>query len=443
VSLSLSGGTVVVSLDPFRLARADLLIDGGRVVPDAPGATVLDCTGCLVVPGNVCAHTHLYSALARGMPLRAALPPPTSFLQILQRVWWRLDRALTEEAIRASALVGGMEALRSGTTTVFDHHASPNAVDGSLDVIAEALESLGLRSVLAYEVTDRDGPERAAAGLAENARFLRGAARRRLTRGMVGAHASFTLSEERLAACAELAESSATGVHVHVAEGRVDQADCEARFGMPVVERLAEAGVMREGSLLAHCVHLHPSEIGQIVASGADVAHNPRSNMHNGVGRAPVEAMGDRVALGTDGIGADLFAEMGAAYWRAREEDVLLPPAWAAERLAMGSAVAGRAFGEPAFGTLEPGAPADVLVLDYASPAPLDAGSAPGHWLFGLGSRHVRDVVVDGELVVADRRLVLADQDRIAADAAEVARGLWSRLEGIEPHPFEPAGRTA
>jgi putative selenium metabolism protein SsnA len=443
MALALSGGTVVVSLDPFRLARADLLIDGGRVVAEAAGATTRDCSGCLVVPGNVCAHTHLYSALARGMPLGAGLAPPVSFLQILQRVWWRLDRALAEDDVRASALVAGVDALRSGTTTVFDHHASPNAADGSLDVIAEALESLGLRSVLSYEVSDRDGAERAAAGLRENERFLRAASERRLTRGMVGAHASFTLSEESLAACNALAEGTGAGVHVHVAEDRVDQGDCEARFGMPVVERLAVAGVMREGSLLAHCVHLHPSEIGQIVASGVDVAHNPRSNMHNGVGRAPVEAMGERVALGTDGIGADLFAEMGAAYWRVREDDVLVAPSWAVERLAMGAVMAGRAFGEPAFGTLEPGAPADVVVLDYNAPAPLDAGSAPGHWLFGLGSRHVRDVIVDGELVVADRRLTRADQDRVAADAAATARDLWSRLEGVEPHPFEPVGRTA
>ncbi|HTO26805.1 MAG TPA: amidohydrolase family protein, partial [Gaiellaceae bacterium] len=197
----LSGGTLVTSLDPASVERRDLVVDGGRIAAEGSG-TRRDCSGCLVVPGNVCAHTHLYSALARGMPF--VLEPPTNFLEILQRVWWRLDRALDEESVRASALVGGMEALLTGTTTLVDHHASPNAIDGSLDVMADALAQLGVRSVLCYETSDRDGPERALAGVAENRRFL---ARVRdeqppLARGLVGAHASFTLDDETLAACA-------------------------------------------------------------------------------------------------------------------------------------------------------------------------------------------------------------------------------------------------
>ena len=194
----LTGATVVTSLDPVRVDRFDVHVRDGRIVTEAGGAR-RDCSGCLVVPGNVCAHTHLYSALARGMPY--ALEPPESFVQILQRVWWRLDRALDEESVRASALVGGMEALLSGTTTLVDHHASPNAIDGSLDVIADALATLGVRSVLCYETSDRDGPERARAGVAENRRFVERVQRDDLplTRGMIGAHASFTLSDETLA----------------------------------------------------------------------------------------------------------------------------------------------------------------------------------------------------------------------------------------------------
>jgi len=200
----LTGGTVVSSLDPVQIARHDVHVANGRVAADG-GAERRDCSGCLVVPGNVCAHTHLYSALARGMPYDLA--PPENFLQILQRIWWRLDRALDEESVRASALVGGMEALLSGTTTLVDHHASPNAIDGSLDVIEDALRSLGIRSVLCYETSDRDGPERAQAGVAENRRFIERVLREKppLVRGLVGAHASFTLSDETLAACAEAA----------------------------------------------------------------------------------------------------------------------------------------------------------------------------------------------------------------------------------------------
>jgi putative selenium metabolism protein SsnA len=443
MALALTGGTIVASLRPVRVARGDLFVDGGRVVERADGATTRDCSGCLIVPGNVCAHTHLYSALARGMPLPAGVDPPSNFVQILQRVWWRLDRALDEESIRASALVGALDALLSGTTTVVDHHASPNAVDGSLDVIAGALAEVGLRSVLCYEVSDRDGPERAAAGIAENERFLRGVPGRALARGMVGAHASFTLSKETLAACVDLAGRASTGIHIHVAEDGADQRDCEARFGVPVVERLAEAGALSERSLLAHCVHLHPSELGALVASGTVVAHNPRSNMNNAVGRAPAEAMGERVALGTDGIGGDLFAEARAAFWRAREDDLSVAPSWAVERLAAGAEVAGRAFEEPALGTLVPGAPADLVVLDYAAPTPMDESTLAGHWLFGLGARHVRDVVVGGELVVADRRPTRVDPDAVAVGAARAARSLWARLERVDVHPFEPAGSAA
>src|SRR5439155_17727339 len=173
-----------------------------------PGSSPRDVSGCLVVPGNACVHTHLYSALARGMPYR--LEPPANFIQILQRVWWRLDRAHDEESIRASALAGGMGALLSGTTALIDHHASPNAIDGSLDVIAEALEELGIRSVLCYEVTDRDGLARAEAGIRENERFL--AADRRLARGQVGAHASFTLSPDTLASCVDVSRRTGPGV---------------------------------------------------------------------------------------------------------------------------------------------------------------------------------------------------------------------------------------
>jgi putative selenium metabolism protein SsnA len=411
----------------------------------------------------VCAHTHLYSQLARGMPY--ALDPPLDFTQILQRVWWRLDRALDEEAVRLSALVGGMEALLAGTTTLVDHHASPNAIDGSLDTIAAALEELGVRSVLCYEVSDRDGPERALAGVAENRRFLAtrrplkksahhrdvrpdrlqgsrglGDARTSLARGMVGAHASFTLSEDTLAACVEAARGAGVGLHVHVAEDAADQRDAQARFGTRVVHRLAAAGALTEGALLAHCIHVDEGEAAAIRGSGAAVAHNARSNMHNAVGRPPPGLLGGRVALGTDGIGANMLAESKAAFFRAREADVTTGPGWPLQRLAEGARVAARAFGEERLGRVEPGAPADLAVLRYDPPTPLDDGNLAGHWLFGLDARQVRDVLVAGELVVADGRLVGVDQEELAAKATAEAARLWRRLEAIGPHTFEPEG---
>jgi len=466
--LALTGGTVVTSLDPPAVAGADVVIGGGRVlaVGAAPaGVPRRDCSGTLVLPGNVCAHHHLYSALARGMPYR--LPPPRNFLQILQRVWWRLDRALDEPAVRLSALAGGLDAIRAGTTTVVDHHASPNFIDGSLDVIAAALERLGLRSVLCYEVSDRDGAKRAAAGLAENRRFLAqqagGAgghgARYPLSRGLMGAHASFTLSDGTLAACAEVAATAGVGVHIHVAEDAADQADALAAHGTRVVDRLAGAGLLGPDALLAHCIHVSEPEMSGIVAAGATVAHNPRSNMNNRVGYSPLaparpmapgpggsgpeagfSEVVPRVALGTDGTGGDMIGESQLGYFRAVEACAGTAPGWPLQRLAAGARLAGRCLGEPLLGRVEPGAPADLIVLGYLAPTPLAAGNLAGHWLYGASSRQVRDVIVAGELVVADGRSTRVDEEEIAAEAARESARLWQRLDEIGPHPFSPEG---
>ena len=449
----LRGATVVTRLDPVEVVAADVVVDGDRVamtgpsVPAGPGATVIDCRGGLVIPGNVDAHTHAYSALARGMPYELA--PPRTFVEILRRVWWRLDRALDEASIRASARVAGMEALLAGTTTLIDHHASPHAIDGALDILAEELGRLGVRTVLAYEVSDRDGPEHARAGIEENRRFLGhvAAGALPLSRGLVGAHASFTLSDATLEACVDLAHASGRSLHVHVAEDAADQRAAEAEHGVRVLERLARAGALEPTPLLAHGVHLDRAEAALFRASGATLVHNPRSNMNNAVGRAPIGLLGPRVALGTDGIGADMFEESRTGYLRNLEEratavgsatgDPLPPgPAWPLARLAAGARLVGELFEEPSLGRIEPGAPADLVVLDYPAPTPVTAATLPAHWTFGLSARAVRHVIVAGRIVVRDRRLTAADQDEIAAEARLAATRLWDRLAEIAEHPY-------
>jgi putative selenium metabolism protein SsnA len=439
--LAIVGATVVTNLDPPAVASGDVLVRDGRVAAvgsDAAAAIAerLDATGCVVIPGNVVAHHHLYSALARGMPYRLA--PPESFLQILQRIWWRLDRALDDEGVWLSAWSGGADALLAGTTTIVDHHASPNAIDGSLDRIADALGSLGVRSVLCYEVTDRDGPERAIAGVEENRRFLR--AEHDLARGMVGVHASFTVSPDTLAACIEVGREEGAPIHIHVAEDGADERDAVARYGTRVVDRLARADALQGGALLAHCVHVDEHEVALIREFGAWVAHNPRSNMNNRVGRAPVSVLGPNVALGTDGIDGDLFAESATAFWRAREEDPSVTPAWALERVAASARLAGAAWGEPLLGRIEPGAPADLVVLAYDPPTPLTAQNLSGHWVFGLSADHVRDVVVDGRIVVRDRRVATVPDGAPRARCRAAADALWRRMDELEAHTFEPAG---
>jgi len=439
-AVTLTGGTVVSSLEPVRLVPGDVVVEDGRVAsigPAPPGTASRDCSGCLVIPGNVCAHHHLYSSLARGMPYR--LDPPRNFVEILRRVWWRLDRALDDEAVWASAVVGGAAAILNGTTTVIDHHASPNAADGSLDLIASVLTDLGVRSVLCYEVSDRDGPERADTGLEENRRFLK--SEWPLSRGMVGAHASFTMSEETLAACVDLARSQGAGIHVHVAEDEADQRDAQARFGKRVGERLAAAGALDDRALLAHCVHLDEREREAIRSAGASVVHNATSNMNNSVGHAPVRSF-DRLAVGTDGVGGDMFAEAKTAYWRAREVDSSIAPSWILARMADSAGVAARAFGEPLIGRIEPGAPADLVVLAYDTPTPLSAENLAGHWAFGLGARHVRDVMVGGEWSVLDRTLARVDAAELTLRCREAAARLWERLDHVAEHPFVPAGSS-
>ena len=419
----LAGGLVV---DPATrsVAEQDVFVDQGRIGGDGAGERV-DVSGCLVMPGNVCAHHHLYSGLARGMPGPARTP--RNFPEILELIWWRLDRALEPATIELSARLGAVEAALAGTTSLIDHHASPEAIDSSLDALADGISAAGLRAVVCYEVTDRHGPERGRRGVEENARFLR-ANHRPLIRGLVGAHASFTIGDDTLEALVAAARDAGAPVHIHVAEDDCDERDAIDRYKLRTAHRLARAGALAEGDLIAHGVHLDDSEVEAVRASGAWVAHNPRSNMNNGVGYAPVLDMGERVGLGTDGIDGDMFAEARVCYLKARERSLDVGPDFALERLASGASIVGASFGEPSLGRIEPGAPADLVVLEYRHPTPLQGDNLPGHFLFGMGAVDVRDVMVGGEWVVRARRHQLIDEEELAARCREAAPRLWDRM---------------
>jgi putative selenium metabolism protein SsnA len=431
----------VATLDPLRVERASLRIEGTRVsergpgLKPNPGEEVLDLEGALVLPGFVNAHTHLYSALARGMPGPAE--PPKSFLEILERVWWRLDRALDEESVRLSAQVGAIEAARSGTTTLFDHHASPSFVKGSLVVVRRAVEDVGLRSVLCYETTDRNGPAGRDEGVAENRAFLASLPASTpqvpggtsLTRGLVGAHASFTLSDESLGLLAQAVREARSALHVHVAEDRADVEDSHRRCGAGIVDRLKRHGLLGECALLVHGVHLTDAELRDAQAAGAWLAHCPRSNMNNSVGRAPTAAF-TRAALGTDGIDQDVLAEARAAFLAMRDAGRDDAMAATLAMLAGGHRLAAAHFGA-AFGPLEPGAPADLVVLDYRPPTPLTAENLPGHLLFGLDRSHLRSTLVAGRFVLRDRRITAVDETAVLARSRAEGAALWSRMQRL------------
>lgn len=411
---------------PGHLVIADGKIES--IQTDLPAdVPQVDCSGRLVMPGTVCAHTHLYSALARGMPAPRHIP--RNFPEILEHIWWRLDRALDEAGIRSSGLVGALDAARAGTTTLIDHHASPSCIDGSLDMLAGALTEVGLRGVLCYEVTDRGGKERRTAGLHENERFL-GSRRAPQIAGLVGAHASFTLDDDTLDALSELAERFQTGVHIHVAEDRCDEEDSLRRCGKRVVQRLSDAGVLQPGSIAAHCVHVNAQELDLLKRQSTWLVHNCRSNMNNSVGRAPVQEFGERSALGTDGIDEDMLSESRTAYFRAREAAIDAYAEQFTDLLARGGRLASQFFPSPV-GTLDEGSAADLVIYDYEPPTPLTAGNLSWHWMFALTPQYVESVMVAGEWVIRRREFTRVDEEKLRADARREASRLWQRMEAL------------
>lgn len=424
---------ILVDIDPVGVEHGSLRLTDGLIsargnLSPAPDDQTLDCGGAVVLPGLVNGHTHLYSALAVGMP-----PPPRTprnFLEILQLVWWRLDRALDEESIHASAQIGALGALSCGTTTLIDHHASPNAIARSLDLVERGIASAGLRAVLCYETTDRHGPAGAEAGLAENERYLRRCADSPDGRfaALVGAHASFTLEDRSLAALAALAERFKSGVHIHVAEDPCDEESCRREHGVALIDRLARFGLLSPQSIFAHGTHLGAAAIEAVSASGLSLAHNTRSNMNNAVGYSPVGRLRCPLMLGTDGIGADMFAEAQTAWFKSRDAHTGLTPAHVVGMLANSARRASSALGVT-LGKLTPGAVADVVVSDHVPATPLNTGNLLGHLLFGLSSRIVRHVLIGGRWALRDRAAVLCDAGAASLDARRVATALWRRMD--------------
>jgi putative selenium metabolism protein SsnA len=381
------------------------------------------------MPGQICAHTHFYGAFARGMYIPG--PPAKDFPEILQSLWWKLDKALDLDGVRSSAEVCLADAIRNGTTTLIDHHASQTAIDGSLDAVAEAVTAAGLRACLCYEVTDRDGPEAAAAGIRENVRFARKLASSQDERlaATFGLHASLTLSDETLAAC----RNESDRFHVHVAEHPVDEYDSLAKSGVRCVERLHRFGVTGPQSIMAHCIHIDAWEAGLLRETGTFVSHQPRSNMNNAVGAAeitPLLRAGMPVCLGNDGFSNDMFAEMKVA-------DMLQKLAHADPRYLGADKVLQMAvynnrklaavFFDKPVGIIAQGAYADLILLDYYPTTPLAAANLPWHILFGVSGGHVHSTIAHGQVLMRNRQLLTLDEAAVTARSREIAQATWER----------------
>ncbi len=395
---------------------------------------ILDATDKIVMPGLICGHTHFYGAFARGMAIPGK--PPENFVQILEKLWWKIDRALTLEDSQYSTLVALVDAIRHGTTTLIDHHASPNAIDGSLDAIAEAVKQAGVRASLCYEVTDRNGDEGARAGIAENVRFIRQLQAHPHPRlaASFGLHAAFTVSDATLERCLQEVQGLGVGFHTHVAEDKADQTDSLKKYGMRVLERLEKRGVLGPKTIAVHCVHVDAYEMDALRATGTHVTHQPRSNMNNAVGVADVTGMlkrGINVALGNDGFSNNMFTEMHVAYLlhKINQRDPRAMPGDMVAQIAFtnNTKLAGVFWPQPV-GVLEPGAFADIILLDYYPYTPLTDGNFPWHIIFGVDGSQVTHTIVGGKLLMKDRELLTLDEEAIAAEATELAKGVWRRV---------------
>lgn len=427
---------VLLDIDPPRVTHGNLRIAGDVIDAVGPNVTaqrgdeVIDVGGAVVMPGLVNGHTHLYSALATGMP-----PPPktpANFHEILQYVWWRLDRALDNESVEASARVGGLDAIRCGTTTLIDHHASPNAIERSLSHIDRGLADAGVRAVLCYETTDRHDRAGRDAALEENRRFIDycrevGSNKRA---GLVGAHASFTLDDDTLKQLADLADATRTGIHIHVAEDPCDEADSVKNRGRDLITRLSAFDLLKPESIFAHGTHLNSEAIERVNAAGLTMSHQPRSNMNNAVGYAPVASFTCPVMLGTDGIGSNMFAEARAAWFASQHCGGGLSPNAILQLLANAARRASKSLGVT-LGKLEHDAAADIVITDYIPFTPIDADNIAGHFLFGLEARHVRSVLVAGHWALRDRKIARIDEANCRKETQRIAGNLWKRMVAL------------
>ena len=423
------------------LERGAVAIDGERIREVGcelalrskyPDAEVLDARGGVIMPGLINTHEHIYSAMARGLSVKGYAP--RGFVDILEGMWWNIDRHLTLEQTRLSALTTLIECVKNGVTTIFDHHASFFHVPDSLFAIEEAAKQAGIRRCLCYEVSDRDGPEKAREAVLENEHFLRYARAERsdMVAGMMGMHASFTISD-RTFDFAAAHKGKDVGYHIHVAEGAWDLEHCQQTYGVRLVERLRQRGALGPKTLAAHCIYIDEAEMELLKDTDTMVVHNPESNMGNACGCPPTMELvrrGILTGLGTDGYTHDMLESWKAANLLHKHHLRDPNAAWSEVPNMLfenNPRIAGRYFSTP-LGKLRPGYGADVIVTDYIPTTPMDAGNCNGHILFGMNGRSVIHTVCAGKVLMRDRNLTFCDEAEVNARVRESAAGLWKSI---------------
>lgn len=440
--LIIGNGRLVTRSTPNRfIENGSVVTDGSLIVAvgeteklrkEYADAEFIDAHGGVIMPGLINAHNHIYSAFARGLSVKGYAP--NSFPEILDGLWWTIDRNLSLEDTYYSAMATFLDCIRNGCTTVFDHHASYGGIRGSLFKISDAAKELGVRASLCYEVSDRDGENKMREAVAENADFIRYALTDEsdMIKGMMGMHASFTLSDDSIALCRE-STPDGIGFHIHVAEGMEDVEDSVNKYGKRVIERLNDLGILGRHTITGHCIHVSERELEIIKDTDTMVVHNPESNMGNAVGIPPCMEMVKRdilLGLGTDGYTNDMFESEKVA--NIIHKHVLSDPgaAWSEVPQMLfynNAAMCERAF-KSKIGVLEPGAAADIIVCDYVPLTPMSADNIEGHVLFGMSGRCVVTTVINGVVKMKDREFIGIDEDEILAKCREVSGNLWRRI---------------
>ncbi len=425
------------------LPRSSLLIEGEKIksiqprealsdLVNDPDVYVINGKGKVVVPGFINAHTHFYSSLVRGFN---RIKPSLSFVEVLENLWWKVDKNLTMEACEVSAAIACVESIKSGTTTLFDHHASPGCVKGVLNQLADVVKKSGLRASLCYELSDRDGKSVSDQGIEENLSFFQDSQRNSsaLLRSMFGLHASFTLTEETLKKVQSLCQNLNIGFHIHCAEAQFDQEDCIKNYGMRVVERLYHFDLLSSQSILAHGVFLDQSEIDLIKKTGATLIHNPQSNMNNAVGVCPVLDYFNqdlKLALGTDSMTVNMLEELRVAIWqqKVRAQNPSVAFLELCQILFEGNVNLACHHWNQKLGKLKTDFQADLVLIDYDPPTELSDQTVWGHFVFGLYNQPVATTIVNGKILMEDRKLVCFDEESIYAEARKQAQYLWSKI---------------
>ena len=421
------GAVLIEDSTIAKIGKSDEFDESGRY------DRVIDARNMVVLPGFINAHMHFYSTMVRGL---GKMEPAVDFVDVLRKLWWRLDRQLILEDCYYSALVPLIDAVKKGTTTLIDHHASPNAVTGSLARIADAVGQVGLRASLCYELSDRDGPEIAAEGIRENVRFIEkcNAENNDYIKALFGLHASFTVSDGTLARAVKAAEGLDPGFHVHVAEAGSDQEYALENFGMRVIERFHRAGVLGPKTIAAHCVHVSEGELDLLKSTDTSVVHNPQSNINNAVGVADIIAMnrkGIRVGLGTDAMTVNMLEELRQALWihHLAQDNPSVGFMESMNALTVNNAAIANRYWDVGIGEIREGYAADLILMEYYPPTPFDESTFLGHLGFGLSQAPVDTTIVGGKILMESRKLRIGiDEEDVARESTRLAARLWERF---------------